>query len=72
MNIKKIPKGEYCYEPIKISRNKLYIKLCPYWSLMKDKKEQLNGYCSFLKQGDWETDHLSLLWDQVKECGENY
>lgn len=62
-----IPEGLYCYE--RISENK--IKLCPHWRINKDKPEQMNGYCSFLKKGDWEMGALSLLWDQCKECGIN-
>lgn len=67
-----IPEGLYCYNENGV---------CPYWSLREDKPHQRNGYCSFLEQGDWEftsedypEDHpfqtaMSLLWDQVKECG---
>jgi hypothetical protein len=66
-----IPKGEYCYKPFEIIDNKIEIKLCPYWSSRKDKPDQENGYCYYLKQGDWESEYLSLLWDMVKECNEN-
>ena len=59
---KRIPNGIYCYDENGI---------CPYWSLRANKSEQENGHCSFLNEGDWESDHFSLLWDQVKECGEN-
>lgn len=58
----KIPNGVYCYD-----KN----GLCPYWSLNKDKPYQENGYCHYMKLGDWESEGLSLLWDQCKECGEN-
>jgi hypothetical protein len=69
-----IPAGLYCYEGLGYSDDtKSYqIKLCPYWSCDPTKPEQECGYCSFLKRGDWEADHWSLLWDQVKECGINY
>jgi hypothetical protein len=56
-----IPFGSYCYEGNKI---------CPYWSKDSTKHEQNNGFCSYLREGDWENDFY-LLWDQVKECGEN-
>jgi hypothetical protein len=61
-NYDKIPKGVYCYDENGI---------CPYWSKQKDKPDHDNGYCSFLGRGDWEVEGLSLLWDQVKECGLN-
>ena len=69
-----IPKGIYCYDEN---------GRCPHWELRGDKPEQHNGYCRYLKRGDWEaeipTDFpegfptccISLLWDAVKECSEN-
>ena len=33
------------------------------------KEHQDNGYCHYLKRGDWEEEGWSLLWDMVKECG---
>lgn len=60
--VDKIPQGAYCYDEHGI---------CPYWSKRNDKPAQENGYCSFLGRGDWEAKHLSLLWDQVKECNLN-
>ena len=62
-----IPNGEYCYR--RLSSKK--IELCPYWSRDNSQPEQMNGYCHFLKRGDWESDELSLLWDQCKECNIN-
>jgi len=72
MNIKEasnlIPKNTpYCYTHDKNGK----CSFCPFWSINKDHEEQNNGYCSFLKVGDWEGKGLSLLWDQVKECGIN-
>jgi len=57
--IEAIPQGFYCYDGE---------GLCPYWSIKKDKLPQENGYCHFLKKGDWEFNHLSSIWDQCKEC----
>jgi len=64
---KEIPRGSYCYE-----RNVLgKIKCCPYWSIDPDRPEQMNGHCSYLDEGDWEGEGMSLLWDMVKECNIN-
>lgn len=59
---KYIPEGPYCY------RGEY---LCPYWSKDHSKPDQENGYCSFIKKGDWEL-NFGLLWDQCKECGINW
>ena len=40
-----IPKGGYCYGEK---------GTCPYWTLSENHPEQENGYCAYLKQGDWE------------------
>lgn len=62
-----IPRGNYCY-----TRNDDdTVSLCPFWALREDKPHQENGYCSYMRSGDWNSDDLSLLWDQVKECGIN-
>ncbi len=58
-SIGKIPKGLYCYDEN---------GTCPYWSFELDKPKQENGYCAYLKIGDWESDGIGLLWDQVKFC----
>lgn len=55
-----IPKGMYCYDEN---------GTCPYWDLIEDKPEQLNGYCRYLEIGDWMERSGGLLWDQCKECG---
>lgn len=64
-DISVIPEGQYCYD---YSGPGNTFKACPYWSWDPTKPEQENGHCSFLGYGDWEEEHLSLLWDQVKEC----
>jgi hypothetical protein len=58
----KIPKGLYCYDQ---NGN------CPYWSADANQPEQEYGHCAYLGWGDWEQEGLTLLWDQVKECGIN-
>lgn len=59
---KYIPKNtSYCYD--------LNGKSCKWHRLIKNKRKQENGYCMYLKSGDWEDDRTSLLWDFVKECG---
>lgn len=57
-----IPSGLYCYDEH---------GRCPHWGKDSKREPQENGYCSFLKRGDWDGDGGGLLWDQCKECGEN-
>ncbi|NTF17757.1 hypothetical protein G6L37_05040 [Agrobacterium rubi] len=68
-----IPDGMYCYsrDTSRGSREggRLPIVPCPYWGMDPDRNIQDNGYCAHLKSGDWQSEGLSLLWDQVKECG---
>jgi len=79
-----IPHGDYCYERTgrmktvehvidengQLKKVNPYqvpeLRLCPHWSL----PAKWNGYCAFLKQSDKDL-KCGLLWDQVKECGEN-
>ena len=77
---KYIPKGCYCYDHLKPIYDKdgkmtgtlKAIGRCPFLDYDSDKPEQENGYCHYLKAGDWEENSsCSLLWDQVKECGIN-
>ena len=73
---KYIPKGFYCYDHLKpiYNKNKKMIPIlkvigrCPFLDYDPDKPEQMNGYCHYLKEGDYMG---SMLWDQVKECGIN-
>ena len=51
-----IVEGAYCYN-------------CPFWDIDESKPTQMNGYCHYLKRGDWEDEDYGLLWDKVKECG---
>lgn len=57
--VESIPQGRYCYDEE---------GLCPYWTIRKDKPYQMNGYCHFMKRGDWQFEHISLIWNRVKEC----
>lgn len=56
-----IPSGIYCYDQK---------GCCPYFDSADNQPEQVNGYCWFLKKGDWD-DGIGELWDQCKTCGVN-
>lgn len=62
-----IPKGEYCYSR---GENGEFV-ICPFWDIFVDLTDQENGFCHFLKEGDFTKNGTSLLWDQCKECGVN-
>jgi len=77
-----IPHGPYCYrylddlipsknKPI-ILTTKIWWQACPYLRNKLNAPEQSYGYCIYLDAGDFDdTMHVSLLWDQCKECGVN-
>jgi hypothetical protein len=66
-----IPKGFYCYGLV--AGKRVY---CPFYSINSKHDEQENGYCSYLRKGDWdiwdEYQQVSHLWDACKECSVNY
>lgn len=65
---KYIPKNTfYCYKVKYVNGERITIP-CKNWVKVKSKPEQLNGYCKYLKLGDWQSEGFSLLWDQCKEC----
>ena len=64
-----IPKGMYCYEICGKTERGLDVTVCPHWSQIPDKPKGMNGYCEYLKTGDWEENASGLLWDFCKECG---
>ena len=65
-----IPPGSYCDHFVKdLGGGHHWVLPCPYWEQRADKPHQENGYCHFLKCGDWEDDGTLLLWDSCKECG---
>lgn len=57
-----IPDGPYCYSKE---------GTCPFWDKISHFPDQENGYCHFLKSGDFNDDGVGLLWDQCKACGVN-
>lgn len=68
-----IPKfTHYCYSVNNVDEKtgRLETDLCPYWRSVKNRESQDDGYCLFLNKGDSEMG-IGLLWDMVKECGEN-
>ena len=71
-----IPTGVYCHGRPSFVYDKEHPKgyrvdVCPYWDFDDEKPKQENGYCHFMKKGDWEIGETFLLWDQCKECGIN-
>ena len=67
----KIPLGMYCHGSYDEIDHK-YSYICPYWDLDSEKPHQENGYCHFMKEGDWEVPGVSLLWYTCKECSINW
>jgi len=68
-----IPEGDYCYvweeQP---SAENLYmgkIKVCPFYDKFTQLPEQQNGFCHYLKIGDFTRRGTFLLWDMCKCCG---
>jgi hypothetical protein len=91
--ILEIPQGRYCYTPKSYDNGEFKIKLCPFYTSIKDEGVRI-PYCNLLNEGCvpngtseedfyklskkygsdaavWDKYPLDLLWDQVKECGEN-
>lgn len=79
-----VPVGHYCYTHVedaafdaerRAAGRTAFIPgrfiSCPHWELRADKPTQQNGFCRLMNSGDWEDEGISLLWDQVKECGIN-
>lgn len=69
-----IPRGEHCYRPLPEAEQPAdglhqHLCACPFWWRDPAHEPQANGYCRYLRQGDWEAQGISLLWDMVKECG---
>ena len=56
-----IPYGIYCYD----DKGK-----CPFLDRADNKPVQENGYCWFLRKGDWD-EGIGELWDACKCCGQH-
>ena len=61
-----IPHGEYCY-----GRKDGKFARCPFYDIIPSMPKQSNGFCHYLKCGDFTSPGTDLLWDQCKECGVN-
>lgn len=64
-----IPNGIYCY--IWNNDGNVFTRtgyLCPFWDSNNNEPYMSNGYCHYLKIGDWDSKGMSLLWDMCKEC----
>lgn len=66
-----IPPGPYCYTLGERDPNDYFPHRfrCPYLAYNRWAYEQENGYCHFIKEGDWQYKGTFLLWDMCKECG---
>jgi len=74
-NTSLIPVGRFCYSREKLvvdGKRVLKRKPCPYWSKRPYQPSQMDGFCAYLMQGDWQgKGKFNLLWDQVKSCDIN-
>jgi len=68
-----IPEGNYCYKLVSVNpeTGTSVCKCCPFWDRITYFPEYENGYCHYMKAGDWQGKGIGLLWDQCKECGVN-
>lgn len=67
-----IPHGNYCYANLgSDGKGNMNIRPCPFWDKIRSFPSQSNGYCHFMKRGDFQDRGFGLLWDQCKECGVN-
>lgn len=66
-----IPPGSCCYTHTGEMNDQGMpkISLCPYWARDPKHPSQENGYCALLKEGDWDSEGSTLLWEHCKECG---
>ena len=61
-----IPHGEYCY-----SRKDEKFAWCPFHDIIPSMPKQSNGFCHYIKRGDFTSPGTNLLWDDCKECNVN-
>jgi hypothetical protein len=74
LEIDKVPDGHYCYQLLGVvsmgsATHQVQTRVCPFWSKNPDVPPHEAGICSLIGMRDWESENLTLLWDQVKECG---
>ena len=57
----RMPRGPYCYASKGVVEDPTgehpcihKLKHCPYSKKRKDEPKQMDGYCHYLKEGDWE------------------
>jgi len=62
---KLIPEGCYCYGSDENGK----FHCCPFWDKFVEMPKQSNGFCHYMKQGDFAGLDGGLLWDQIKSCG---
>lgn len=63
LSTKVIPKGLYCHDEEDMTI------VCPYWSKKEKYDKHENGYCSYLKKGDYEINrepHVGV-WTSFKD-----
>lgn len=61
-----IPQGGYCY-----TRKDGKFVHCPFHDIVPTMPEQGNGFCHYIKRGDFTSPGTDLLWDSCKCCGVN-
>ena len=68
-----IPEGDYCYKwletPSAENNFRGKVKTCPFYDKMINLPSRSNGYCHYLKAGDFTENPTHLLFDMCKECG---
>jgi hypothetical protein len=74
LEIDKVPRGRYCYRLLGVvsvagGSPAVQTDPCPFWTFDANQPKHERGICSLMGLRDWESDNLTLLWDQVKECG---
>jgi len=61
---KYIPHGQYCHASLENEKE------CPFWDIDKSKEERDNGYCHYMKKGDWDLHAPVITYDM--KTGEKY
>jgi len=68
-----IPRSDFCYKwletPSPENNYRGKVKTCPFYDKMINLPSRSNGYCHYLKAGDFTENPTHLLFDMCKECG---